>query len=52
MTAANSTALTDGASAVLLASEEWAKAHNMDVKAWLTFSEVAAVDSSTRKRAC
>ncbi len=49
MTAANSTALTDGASAVLLASEEWAKAHNMDVKAWLTFSEVAAVDFVDKK---
>ncbi|XOB93922.1 acetyl-CoA C-acetyltransferase [Pseudomonadota bacterium 24LQ007] len=49
MTAANSTALTDGASAVLLASEEWAKAHNMAVKAWLTFSEVAAVDFVDKK---
>ncbi|WP_226597124.1 acetyl-CoA C-acetyltransferase [Marinobacter nauticus] len=49
MTAANSTALTDGASAVLLASEEWAKAHNMEVKAWLTFSEVAAVDFVDKK---
>ncbi|WP_100639414.1 acetyl-CoA C-acetyltransferase [Marinobacter salexigens] len=44
MTAANSTALTDGAACVLLASEEWAKANNYEVKAWLTFSEVAAVD--------
>ncbi|MBZ2168383.1 acetyl-CoA C-acetyltransferase [Marinobacter sp. F4216] len=44
MTAANSTPLTDGASCVLLASEEWAKANNLEVKAWLTFSEVAAVD--------
>lgn len=49
MTAANSTALTDGASAVLLASEEWAKAHNMEVKAWLAFSEVAAVDFVDKK---
>jgi acetyl-CoA C-acetyltransferase len=49
MTAANSTALTDGASGVLLASEEWAKAHNMEVKAWLTFSEVAAVDFVDKK---
>jgi len=44
MTAANSTPLTDGASAVLLASEEWAKANNLKVQAYLTFSEVAAVD--------
>ena len=49
MTAANSTALTDGASAVLLASEEWAKANNLEVKAWLTFSEVAAVDFVEKK---
>ena len=49
MTAANSTALTDGASCVLLASEDWAKAHNHEVKAWLTFSEVAAVDFVDQK---
>ncbi|HLV77585.1 MAG TPA: acetyl-CoA C-acetyltransferase [Marinobacter sp.] len=49
MTAANSTALTDGASCVLLASEDWAKANNMEVKAWLTFSEVAAVDFVDKK---
>ncbi|PXX91123.1 acetyl-CoA C-acetyltransferase [Marinobacter vulgaris] len=49
MTAANSTALTDGASCVLLASEEWAKAHNLDVQAYLTFSEVAAVDFVDKK---
>ena len=29
MTAGNSTPLTDGASAVLLASEEWAKEHGL-----------------------
>lgn len=49
MTAANSTALTDGASCVLLASEEWAKANNHKVRAWLTFSEVAAVDFVDKK---
>ena len=49
MAAANSTALTDGSSCVLLASEEWAKANNMEVKAWLTFSEVAAVDFVDKK---
>tara|TARA_R110002096_G_scaffold60131_7_gene150249 strand:- start:80 stop:1417 length:1338 start_codon:yes stop_codon:yes gene_type:complete len=49
MTAANSTALTDGAASVLLASEEWAKANNFEVKAWLTFSEVAAVDFVDKK---
>jgi acetyl-CoA C-acetyltransferase len=44
LTAANSTPLTDGASSILLASEEWAKAHNLPVQAYLTFSRNAAVD--------
>ena len=44
LTAGNSTPLTDGASAVLLASEEWAHARKLPVLAYLTFSEVAAVD--------
>lgn len=44
MTAGNSTPLTDGASVILLASEEWAKANGHEVLAYLTFSETAAVD--------
>lgn len=44
MTAANSTPLTDGASAVLLASEEWAKERDLPVLAYLTLGEAAAVD--------
>ncbi|MFD7656919.1 acetyl-CoA C-acetyltransferase [Actinosynnema sp. NPDC059797] len=44
MTAGNSTPLTDGASAVLLASEGWAAARRLPVLAYLTFSETAAVD--------
>jgi acetyl-CoA C-acetyltransferase len=44
MTAGNSTPLTDGASAVLLSSEEWAASHNLPVLAYLTFTETAAVD--------
>jgi len=44
LTAANSTTLTDGAATVLLASEEWANKRNIPVLAYLTFSEVAAVD--------
>lgn len=44
MTAANSTALTDGASCVLLASEDWARKKGLPVRAWFSFSEVAAVD--------
>ena len=44
LTAGNSTPLTDGASAVLLASEEWAARRRLAVQAWLTFSATAAVD--------
>jgi acetyl-CoA C-acetyltransferase len=44
LTAANSTPLTDGASAVLLASEEWARAHGHEPLAYLRDSQVAAVD--------
>lgn len=52
MTAGNSTPLTDGASVVLLASEQWAKANGHEVLAYLTFTETAAVDLLTRKRDC
>jgi acetyl-CoA C-acetyltransferase len=44
LTAANSTPLTDGAAAVLLASEEWARAHDLPVLAYLTMGQVAAND--------
>jgi acetyl-CoA C-acetyltransferase len=44
MTAGNSTPLTDGASTVLLASQEWAAARRLPVLAFLTFTETAAVD--------
>jgi acetyl-CoA C-acetyltransferase len=44
MTAGNSTPLSDGASAVLLASEEWAAAHNLPVQAYITDAQTAAVD--------
>lgn len=44
MTAGNSTPLTDGAAAVLLASEEWAAAHKLPVQAYLRYGQVAAVD--------
>ena len=49
MTAANSTPLTDGASAVLLASEEWAEKRGLPVLAYLTLGEVAAVDFLGKK---
>ncbi|MBL8598791.1 MAG: acetyl-CoA C-acetyltransferase [Devosia sp.] len=44
LTAANSTPLTDGAAAVLLASEEWARANDLPVLAYLTIGQVAAND--------
>lgn len=44
MTAGNSTPLTDGASAVLLASDEWAEAKSLPVQAYLVDTETAAVD--------
>jgi len=44
LTAGNSSALSDGAAAVLLASEDWAAARNLPVLAYLTFAEVAGVD--------
>ncbi|MDH3350299.1 MAG: acetyl-CoA C-acetyltransferase [Gammaproteobacteria bacterium] len=44
MTAGNSTPLTDGAAAVLLASEDWARLKNLPVSAYLTFVKVAAVN--------
>ena len=44
MTAGNSTPLSDGASAVLLASEQWAKERELPVLAYLTGAQCAAVD--------
>jgi acetyl-CoA C-acetyltransferase len=44
MTAGNSTPLTDGASTVLLASDDWAKEHGLPVLAHLVDAETAAVD--------
>jgi acetyl-CoA C-acetyltransferase len=44
MTAGNSTPLTDGASAVLLSSEEWASEHGLEPLAFLVDHETAAVD--------
>ncbi|MDT4949528.1 MAG: acetyl-CoA C-acetyltransferase, partial [Pseudonocardiales bacterium] len=44
MTAGNSTPLTDGASAVLLASDEWAAQHKLPVLAHFIDAETGAVD--------
>ncbi|PHV11803.1 acetyl-CoA C-acetyltransferase [Chitinimonas sp. BJB300] len=44
LTAGNSTPLTDGASAVLLTSEDWALARGLPVLAYLTYARTASVD--------
>jgi acetyl-CoA C-acetyltransferase len=49
LTAGNSTPLTDGASAVLLGSEDWARQHNLPVLAYLVDGETAAIDFVGKK---
>lgn len=44
MTAGNSTPLTDGASAVLLASDDWANQHGYEPLAYLTHQQTASID--------
>lgn len=44
LTAGNSTPLTDGAAAVLLASDVWARRKNLPIIAYLTYCKVAAVN--------
>ncbi|ASK31441.1 acetyl-CoA acetyltransferase [Chryseobacterium sp. T16E-39] len=50
LTAGNSTPFTDGASAILLASEEWAKANNLPILAYITFSEIAGIEYVENKQ--
>ena len=49
ITAGNATPLTDGASAVLLGSEEWAAKHNLPVLAYLRYGKAWAVDFASGK---
>jgi acetyl-CoA C-acetyltransferase len=49
LTAGNSTPMTDGASAVLLGSEAWARERNLPVLAFLSYGKVAAVDYIEKK---
>jgi acetyl-CoA C-acetyltransferase len=44
LTAGNSSPLTDGSSAILLSTEEWAKSAGLQVQAYLTECEVSAVN--------
>ena len=52
MTAGNSTPLTDGASAVLLASEEWAAEHDLPVLAFVRRTRPPRSTTSTAPRGC
>ena len=49
LTAGNSTPMTDGASAVLLATEAWARERSLPVLAYLSYGAVAAVDYFEKK---
>jgi acetyl-CoA C-acetyltransferase len=49
LTAGNSTPMTDGASAVLLASEAWARERKLPVLAYLSYGKAAAVDYIDKK---
>jgi acetyl-CoA C-acetyltransferase len=44
LTAGNSSPLTDGAAAVLLSSEEWARSRGLQIQCFISHSETAAVD--------
>lgn len=44
LTAGNSTPLTDGAAAVLLGSEDWARSRGLPILAYLSYGKAAAVD--------
>lgn len=49
LTAGNSSPLTDGASCILLASEEWAKQHGLPILAYITHAELAAIEYVEKK---
>jgi acetyl-CoA C-acetyltransferase len=49
MTAGNSTPLSDGASAVLLASEEWANERGLPILAYFRDAQTAAIDHVDKK---
>jgi len=44
LTAGNSTPLTDGAAAVLLGSEDWARSRGLPIQAYLSYGKAGAVD--------
>ncbi|HEY9048752.1 MAG TPA: acetyl-CoA C-acetyltransferase [Ohtaekwangia sp.] len=50
LTAGNSSALTDGASCILLASEDWARLYGLPILAYITFAELAAIEYIDNKQ--
>jgi len=50
LTAGNSSPLTDGASCLLLASEEWANANGLPILAYITHAEMAAIEYIENKQ--
>jgi acetyl-CoA C-acetyltransferase len=50
LTAGNSTPFTDGASSVLIASEEWALQHNLPILAYISFMKTAAIEYVENKQ--
>ncbi|KIO74880.1 acetyl-CoA acetyltransferase [Pedobacter lusitanus] len=50
LTAGNSSPLTDGASCLLLASEEWAAERGLPVLAYITFAEVTGIEYLKQKQ--
>jgi len=50
LTAGNSSPLTDGASCLLLASEDWARQNNLPVLAYITHAEMAAIEYVEKKQ--
>jgi len=50
LTAGNSSPLTDGASCILIASEEWAKENNLPILAYISYSELGAIEYVQNKQ--
>jgi len=50
LTAGNSSPLTDGASCILIASEEWAKENNLPILAYISYSEMGAIEYVQNKQ--
>lgn len=49
LTAGNSSPLTDGASCLLIASEDWARENNLPILAYITHAEMSAIEYTDNK---